>query len=386
MTAASLGVARSPAGGGDGGADRVPRAASALVRLAPLLLSLAAACSTSAGPDLTNLADGEPLSYSVLVTGGAFIEPGPASESAQPLRRTYRPGGPESEAFELAAVVDVLRRGRVFVRVEADRGSVEERRGTAGLGGGDQAGAAPSRAFLEAARRGGYDFLLVVEGLQDRPIEFRGVNGQWPVTLAVWLLAGLGLVIGDHTYESEATLSIALRDVQTGRSVYSQVLSGGPVDLSLIDRSDFLGLLQSIVVPPFWVGNDDNAVEEEVRTVSTRRLLVSLARQLKSAGVQAQVNRELPAVLQVRRAGDRLQVEIDSAESLSFARVRLGTRSQRSAEIEAFERELMLSVTESGDRYLYRASLPVPGDQPTLQLLVQTVAGRVASTTVLLTP
>src|SRR5690606_15567341 len=136
------------------------------------------------------------------------------------------------------------------------------------------------------------------------PVEKLGINGQWPITAAVWLMLGLGLVIPDHSFESRANLRVSLHEAQTGTVVHDTVLSGGAVDLSLVERTDFLGLVTSILVPPFWVGDDDRRVENNVRDTATRRLLESTARQLKSVEVSERIDERMPAQVAITARGD----------------------------------------------------------------------------------
>lgn len=349
------------------------------------LVLLTVGCRSGGLSGLSDLAQEPPLPYSVLVTGGAFIEPGPGPEAEEPMERTYRPTGELSEAFSLATVASALSQGRVFVRIQEDTESSHELR--ARLAG--QQGPVPTdrsqpqnaelNDFLQRARGEGYDFLLVLERVQDGPVEFRGINGQWPLTLAVWILVGLGALIPDHTYESQAALHVELRDVQSGRKLYDHVLRGGSVNLPLLERTDFWGVLSSIIVPPFWVGDDAAGVEATIRGIASAQLIVSLARQLKSVDVATQISSQMPATFDVQWDGNGLRVEIRAREALSVVRMRL---DQVAREFESFEANLLASRQREGGELIYRASLPRNLEGRSLQLLVQTVTGRVASTTI----
>ena len=336
------------------------------------------------GIGLDDLAQRPPLPYSIVVTGGAFVEPGPRSPTVPPLQRTFRPDVQGAEAFSLESVVDALQTGRVFVRVSQDDArSVEERLALARSRetSTDDPGLVE---YLREQRLAGHDFILVVESVEDGPVEYRGVNGQWPITATVWLMVGLGVLIPDHTYESTASMRISLRDVETGRRVFERVLSGGPVNLPLVQRTGVLGLLISIIVPPFWVGSDDEDVETTVRNIASARLVTSMARQLKTVDVQTRVTNQMPAQLEMELVEGGVRVRVQAEESLSFVRMRLDEQPVGGAAFTQFENELLSSgVPEGvGGRLVYEGVLVGQPRGERLQLLVQTVTGRVASMTI----
>jgi len=333
-------------------------------------------CRSSADP----VAD-PPLPYSVLVTGGAFIVPGPADPDVPPLARTYRPATDRTEAFEIAEVVRELRDGNVFVRIAEDPTVRFQRYDLAHQRTAVMPGQDGLQALLRKARRDGHDLLLVLEELKDDGVIRRGINGQWPITASVWLLIGLGMVIPDHTFESQAALHMSLRDVQTGAIVYNKVLSGGVIDLSLIGRSDFLGLLISVIVPPFWVDDDDAKLEARIRELTSAQMLESMSAQLKSLDVRSAVDRASPAVLEVTQNGNSLAIHVSVVESLSLVRMRGDGTPMRGVDVDAFEQRLMSSVRQDDDRLVYDAEFVPSWPIMTLQLLVQTVSGRVASAT-----
>ena len=347
-----------------------------------LLLTFFAACQ-SAAEEVRGLADTPPLDYAVLITGGAFrTDPvggqGTFTPRADEGLAADSPGG--DEAIAMGAIVDLLRRGRVFQRVDAD-GEVaalrSQRRDALRAG----ATAAECQAFLQAARDDGYDLLLVVEELADGPIEAQGINGRWPVTFVTWILLGLGMFIPDHTFESRATLRVTVRELQTGRVLHDPLLPGGPIDLSLVERGDFLGILLSIVVPPFWVGDDEENVVEEVRDVVRRRLLVSLARDLKSESVRQRLRERSIASLDRVDLPTGPGVLVLSRESLSVVRLRPIGAGLDAAVAARFEQELLASMRRDGDRFRYQAPLPPQLGDGGVQVLVGTIRGSVASAT-----
>ncbi len=358
------------------------------LRLWPLLLVLCCSCQ-SVADELRGLADTPPLDYAVLVTGGAFLTEaigGAGTFAPTPAQAGEDADGPVAvngttagEAIAMTTIVDLLRRGGVFQRVEAEIDPGQRRRQRDQLRAG--ATAAECQAFLQAARDDGYDLLLVVEELADGPIEAQGINGRWPVTFVTWILLGLGMFIPDHTFESRATLRVTVRELQTGRVLHDPLLLGGPIDLSLVERGAFLGIVISILVPPFWVGDDEENVVAAVRDVVQRRLLVSLARDLKSESVRQRLRERGIASF------DRVDlpvgpgVAVQSRESLSVARLRSIDVALDPVVAARFEKELLESVRREGELFRYQAALPRELNGSGVQVLVGTIRGSVASAT-----
>jgi hypothetical protein len=334
-----------------------------------LLLLLAAGC-VAPGENLRGLADQPPLDLAVLVTGGAFRGPssGSGTFSAAPLT---------DEAIPAATLVEALRRGRVFRRVEIDPDLARRRTISSRLA--LQRRDDDVHAFLREARAQGFDLLLVIEQLQDGPIEAQGTNGRWPVTLATWLLLGVGLLIPDRTFESRATLRCTMRDLQSGRALLDPpLLFAGPIDLSLVERTDFLGLCQSIVVPPFWVGDDEAVMGTAVRATTESRLLLSLVRELKGESSRRRLREAAPAEIELQDG----QVRIWCGEGVADVRLRAPLPAAAAA---AFTRELLGSVVLverlGVRRFHYQALLPALAAGSEVQVLVSTVSGAVASVT-----
>jgi hypothetical protein len=335
------------------------------------LLLLAAACQSPAA-ELSGLSERPPLDYAVLVTGGAFLQP-----SALGGPGTFAGAQPGvQEPVRIQSVVDVLRAGAVFQRVAVDaddghRKTVLDKLGGKGV---DQ----DLLAFLQQTRDDGYDLLLVVEQLQDGPLDAHGINSRWPVTLATWLLLGVGMFIPDHTFESGATLRVTMRDLQTGSVVFDTLSPAGPVDMSLVERSDTWGLILSIIVPPFWVHTDGDTVRQGMRDITERRLLLSLARELKSEPTRLRLRERSVATMSLA-GGRRLQV--DAAESLSAVRLRPLERELDTAIGQQFEQELLASLLHQGNRFVYEAELPDDVPAGALQVLVATIQANVSSAT-----
>jgi hypothetical protein len=356
------------------------------------LVVVLAGCQ-SAATDLRGLGELPPLDYAVLVTGGAFLAAGqaegtftmpPPAAAPAPIGdgSAVAPAAP-GEPIPMAAVLDVLREGRVFGHVDIDADAAALRLGRARMG--VDVPDAELNTFLQRTRDAGYDLLLVVEELQDGPIESQGINGRWPVTFIAWILLGLGAIIPDHTFESRATLRATLRELPTGRVLHDPLLVGGPIELTLNERSDWVGLLMSMLVPPFWIGDDEAVARESVRSIMARRLLVQLARDLKSESVRQRLRQRSAAAIELVDQDGRPVVVVDAAEALTVARLRVegGDAGETSP---AFEQRLLASLRREGERCRYSAALPTGLAPGRLQVLVGTIRGSVASATFTLEP
>lgn len=350
----------------------------------PLLLALLLALSgcTSAGDDVRGIAELPPLDRAVLVSGGAFFAPVPGAdgtftgrdENGEPIAPT---AGREAIPFE--GIVDVLRRARVCQHLVADddparrarlRRQLELREDDPVL-----------RAFLQDARDRGFDLLLLIEELQDGPIENQGTNDRWPVTFVTWILLGVGALIPDRTFESRATLRVSLRELQTGRVVYEMLQFPGPVELSLTERSDWFGLALSIIVPPFWVDDDRDEVAESVRRTAQRRLLLSLARDLKGDVLRRRIDERGAATIELLAGPSGPQVLIRTRESLGAVRVRGPAFDGREADGDDLCARLMASREIRDGVFHYEAALPEGLGDARFQVRVATLRGGIASAT-----
>ncbi|MBM3972607.1 MAG: hypothetical protein FJ301_00675 [Planctomycetes bacterium] len=325
------------------------------------------ACATP-GEDVGVLTDLPPLDGSVFVTGGAFL----ASEVADGAF-----GGAEAprEAIAIDAIAAALASSDVFQRLAVDDDPARRARIAERL----RAGVVDEDVVtcLQAARLAGHDYLLVIEGLQDVPIETQGTNGRWPVTFATWILLGVGALIPDRTFESRATLRVSLRDLQSGWPLHDPLLVAGPIDLSLLERTDVVGLLLSIIVPPFFVGDDSEAVRVAVRDTVTSRLLWSLSRDLKGVALRQRLRERAPADVMLVPGLSGRRVVVRAAAALGSARlVGAGVEPETAA---AFAAALLASVRVDGSGFVYETDLPATTGLA--QVLVATVGGAVASAT-----
>ncbi len=338
-----------------------------------LVAALAAGCA-SAPDDLTALAEQPPLDVAVLVTGGAFLD---AADAATGTFRREDAADGTGEVIPIAAFRDVLERGRVFQRVDVDPDP--EHRARTGQRMLAQVRDDELVAFLNRARTDGYDYVLVVEELRNGPIENQGTNSRWPVTFATWLLLGVGALIPDRTFESRVTLRVSMRELQSGRTLHERVVDAVPVDLALFERTDFWGLLASIVLPPFVVGDDETAVRRAVRDTTQRRLLLSTARELKSASLRQRLRDFAAADITLVTAASGTSVVVRATEGLSVVRLRGAAIDEPTA--AAFAQQLLASVQRDGGRFLYTAPLPPLPNGGQVQVAVGTLRGGVASAT-----
>ena len=331
-----------------------------------VLLLLGAACSSVAAvPDAALL---PPLDAAVLVTG-SFGDPG-----SVPVPEGDSTFGAEMPA-ELQPFVDALASARVFHRTGLDPQAVAHAREQTW----SVAGAARDR-YLQQARDDGYDWLLVVEGLRDGPVESQGVNGRWPITLGTWFLVGLGFLIPDHGFESRAILRVSLRDLESGRVLYESLVNAGPVELSLVERAGPLGLLTSVVVPPFWVADDEAKVRRSVRGITLQRLLQFASRELKSPTARQRLRDGAVAVLDLDVQGGQDRLRVSSRQALSVVRLRQARLDSRGAAALAFEQAVLDSMRMQDGLYRYEALVPLDGEGA-FQVVVSTIEGEVVSAT-----
>ena len=338
-----------------------------------------ASCVSTSAEDLFSLATKPALPYSVLVSGGGFVDASATVNSESPFARTFALPGESVEAFSLERLVSRMRDGRVFVSMALDAGPVAARETIASTTEEVAPGVAALRTTLSRARRQGHDFPLVVEKIIDGPIEYRGVNDRWPFTFVAWLFA-LGSVIPDHTYESHAQLRVSMRDVYSGRRVFSGLVVSGPVNLNMFERCGILGFLQSLIIPPFWTLTDAENIIDSVREASIERILVSAVRRLKSAEARTALDESGPASIQIEREKRVWRVKVTAKEPISAVAVRLDGNLIDSTVAEAFERSLLDSRSGGPNEYQYSALWSVPGGRR-LQILIETDAARVSSVT-----
>ncbi|HEX6813912.1 MAG TPA: hypothetical protein VF384_19980 [Planctomycetota bacterium] len=339
-----------------------------------------AACVSPSG-ELSGLAELPPLDCAVLVTGGAFLTQvvptaGTFFDPAAAMPESPAGQAPD-EPIPLSAVIEVLQRGAVFQVVAADPDPLHRREVRARLQPGH--GDADVRRFLQEVRDDGFDVLMVVEELQDGPIEYQGTNGRWPLTFAAWILLGLGFLVPDQTFESGATLRVTMREVPTGRVLNEHLLVSVPIDLSLLERGSLLGIISSLLIPPFWVPDDREVVGAKVRDLTQRRLLLNLARDLKSESTRRYLRERAAANVMLVDNDQGPRVTVRSTEGLSVVRLRCeGTPADVAA---GFESALLASMTREGAVFHYEAPLPRGLGAASVQVLVGTIRGGVASAT-----
>jgi hypothetical protein len=349
------------------------------LRAAALAAAAVLAACAAPSEDVRQFAGQPPLDCAVLVVGGAFLAAG--NEPGGTFVAADAPAAPPDDgaaALPIEDIVGALAKGSVFQRVvlepDAARRAAIGRRLRAGDVDDEVLG------YLQQARRDGHDYVLVVERLQDGPIEGQGTNGRWPVTFVTWILLGVGMFIPDQTFESRATLRVTLRDLESGRTLHDPLLFAGPIELSLVERADLLGVLTSVVVPPFLVGDDEATVRAAVRATTERRLLSSLVRELKGGGVRQRLRERAPAEIALAAADDGgFRVVVRAADSLGSVRLRGDGLLPDAA--AAWERALLAGVRPDGRGFRYEATLPAALAGNRVQVLAATLRGDVASAT-----
>ena len=344
----------------------------------PLLLG---SCVFSPAEDLASLALRPALPYSVLITGGGFVQP-PNRDSGGDMPRTYELSEGRLEAFGLEELRQTLEEANVFVDTALDSGGVEPRRGIATLPVEGDGSPPQLQTLLERARRDGHDLLLVVESIRDGRVVSRGINDRWPFTLATWLFA-LGALVPDRSYESEAVLLVSMRDVHSGvRVIESIPFTPGEVTLSMLDRCGLWGFTQSALVPPFWTSTDPERIVQSVRAVSTRRLMVKLATRLKSTEVGEDLQQNGPAAITVENAGDAWRISVEAKEVLTTVDLFLDGVPLDDETMGPFQQALLESLeVNGGSQYRYSALVRLSRPGRLLRVLLQTKAARVSSVT-----
>jgi hypothetical protein len=355
---------------------------------------LVAACSTTSSEE--PVADRPTLPFRVLVCGGAFLERN-APAGALPdsereiLAATTFPATTE-EAIPPEQILQSLRDGRVFVEsllAQEGAGAVARRDLlSAGVFRATLDGAATFPAIGAEADRRGADVLLVIEGVRDGPLATTGTNGQWPIAVVAWITVGLGMFIPDHTFDSGAVLRASLREPTHGRLLESFTISAPALDLPLVSRSDVLGLISSIVVPPPLVGNDNDRVATRVQLQTIESLLQGLVRKLKSRETLANLLDKSQVRIRIRPAGaGSVLLELQSEQDLAEVRLLHDGMPVAGTEWREFTARLLASGravpnAEPGPLRFAAQSPPLADRPGELRILVRTVRGDFVSQTV----
>jgi hypothetical protein len=357
--------------------------------IATFCLAVLTSCSWFSGQEGDPLVEQPALPYSVLVVGGAVVESSsPSAESSNPLANTF-PTSAGAILITHEELATALRSTRVFTRVAVDAIAVEEPRLWLELGAvrdGLPLSNPSVAALLARARNAGHDFVLVLHRVVDGGIEDYGINERWPLTAATWLLVGLGVLVSDHTYESRAVLEASLFDAEEGRLLHRSIGSGAIVELSLLERSDFVGLLQSVLVPPFWVASDGESIVESLREPTIARLLGSMARELKGLACRRDIAENLGVEIEVTRDRADWNIDVFAREGIASASVVVdGIELPRQLQAQLVSQLLLAQREEPSGRVFARARWTPPDGARMLQVLVRTVSGRLVSSTVELT-
>ncbi|MFQ5503957.1 MAG: hypothetical protein ACE5F1_04065 [Planctomycetota bacterium] len=357
-----------------------------------LLYITGQSCAGTAVPDLERLALLPPLPHRVVLSGGAILDveqrdaPGEGVGSPSVLSdKTYPKGIAEPISF--ARLEDVLRRARVASRLIVFRDMKPPAREAVAISAAkdQQDQKAAFERMRNRAEEDDADLLLVIEGLRDAPVVDLGRNGQWPVSSIAWLLVGLGMFIPDHRFESSVALSASLWDVHSGSRIARVRVSPGSVDLSLLERTDFLGILESIIIPPTLVGSSSEEVVEHVRHESDRRLLLGLAARLKAPEMRQRLLNNLSGLALTELQNHRVLVQTESPQEVQSIAVQIDGATWEDSRVDVFRKSFFASERRLSRRDFlldYRAQIVVPEHVSEFRVILQTVAGQKASTTI----
>lgn len=360
--------------------------------LACMLLCVLPSCTSTLTRDATRLAELPPLPYRVAVVGGAFVPEGERGavgrkpeEQGQGFEelwtRSFSTGVSEPIAF--GRVLAVLQRGRMATRTLSFAASARDEREA--LSAGDAAAIEVARSRAEAVDA---DLMLVLEGVRDGPVQYLGVTAQWPITTVAWLLAGIGLFIPDHRFQSRAKLRASILDVHSGQRLLSQwSFSTVPIELSLLDRSDFLGIASSIIIPPTLVSSDVETVVSAVRKDAVERLVLELLARLKDIDTLDALRAEMPTRVELARRGRGVEVSLRSRQELQGVVVQTFDASGARRELdpslsERFVSTLLSSARIESGRFVYGARFDWREADAEFRVIVEDVAGRRASASV----
>jgi len=356
-----------------------------------ILVPLFSSCVGTGAPDAARLARLPPLPFRIALCGGALLSPDQRSKPQKMADveddtilalRTYAGVNPEPIAFrDLSSLLERGRLGTVLLPIDAKRPNLREK---AALESADSAAAIELRRKAEAR---GADLLLVVHGIRDAPVIQHGVNSQWPISSIAWLLVGLGMFIPDHRFESQAHLLASIRDAHSGAVLYDNlVISAGAMDLALVERTDWLGIVESLIVPPPLVGNDPESVVETVREESNIRMLLQLLALLKTPETLERIRAAQPFRLVLEEeAPGRVLVRVRSQQEIQAVTIEVGSerhplpRQRRDAFLVPFLSSGRRS--SPGEAWIYRGTLDSLAIGSEVRVLISTVAGeRVSST------
>ncbi|MEM7202990.1 MAG: hypothetical protein AAF628_22210 [Planctomycetota bacterium] len=138
----------------------------------------------------------------------------------------------------------------------------------------------------EQAAAQGADIYLEPRLARPVAMEYREVSSSWPGSLGLWLVTWVGgLVVDSSTYDCDLTLDVRVYANLQDRSeqIQRQPVQSGAVDLSFMERNDFmsLGTLQALILPPFWTTDSSEATSASLTDAACEQLAANLTRYLK---------------------------------------------------------------------------------------------------------
>ncbi len=369
-----------------------------------LFCGLFPSCSAGGSvQDLDYLARFPPISYKLALGGGAILRPeqrsSPKPENSEGADdesqgeqetqdervltpKTFVEGVAEPILFE--TIRETLVKGRVtsaLIVLPSDTMGEREALAMESHMGKDL-GIARKRA-----EDAGADLILVIEGLEEAPILVQGVTNTWPVAGAVWLLVGLGGLIPDTRFESQARLKASLRDVYTGRRVLTLSVTSDPMDLSLFQRAGFWKIVLHILIPPPLVGSDEEVVAPVVREEVKRQLLLKLVARLKSEETREQLLRELDFRLELKeQRGRKVSLMVQSPQEIKFMEIWINGKQADDQRVQDFRTRFYRSrhMVPRLDLQRYQAELSGLPRKAQVRVLVLTLSGQRVSSTLTL--
>jgi hypothetical protein len=180
-----------------------------------------------------------------------------------------------------------------------------------------------------------------------------------------------------------------LRDVHSGAVLIDElVISPGSVDLSLIERSTWVGILSSILIPPPLVSSSAEEYVTSVRSTLADLVALRLLATLKTPETLERLRRALPVGVELLRSGGgSLELVVRSDQDLLSIAVEIGEerRALSEEQIASLLSRLRASraADPAGEGSVYRAELLELGKlerRSLVRVLVGTVAGQRAST------
>lgn len=159
------------------------------------------------------------------------------------------------------------------------------------------------------------DAVLVIDGVEDRGLTFFDADeGLFTLDTTLWWLTWpFGVWLEDRSYQGEVNLVARLLWVGDQRPIpQSRDVEATPPPCLLSPWQRAAAPALGLLVPPAWLADDQAAVGSHVSQWTRETLPIELVRHLKSLAPPGPADLRLD----LRVAGERLHVLIDSAEEV----------------------------------------------------------------------